>query len=214
MGLALQDRLSGRMTGAEFRLFQQSRLDHERWELIAGAPVMMTPPTIAHNWIATNLSRLLNETLAAHDPSRIAIQRTGIELGTGDFRPEPDVCVIEADFGLGQRFVERVYLVAEVVSASDEVLAVPGTQERWIEAKRRIYRAHAPCEVVLIVQQDRIEAEVDLRIVEAWQSSTLSGGEAELHLPAFGVRCQLGDLYDGTPLRPRTQAISTCSTTP
>ncbi|MBI5131476.1 MAG: Uma2 family endonuclease [Rhodopseudomonas palustris] len=203
MGLALQDRRSGRMTGAEFRLFQLSRPDHERWELIAGAPVMMTPPTIAHNRIAANLDRLLNDALESHDPSRIALQRTGVELGSGDFRPEPDVCVIDAGFAQDQRFVERVYLLAEVVSASDEVLAVPGTQERWIESKRRIYRAHQPCEAVLIIRQDSLEAEVDLRIGNDWQSSTLSGGEAELHLPTFGLQCPLGDLSDGTPLRPR-----------
>lgn len=41
----------GRMSGEAFRRFQDGRPDHERWELIAGVP-MMTPPTIAHNRIA------------------------------------------------------------------------------------------------------------------------------------------------------------------
>jgi len=30
----------------EFRAFQNRRPDHERWELLVGVPMMMTPPTI------------------------------------------------------------------------------------------------------------------------------------------------------------------------
>ena len=55
------------MSGREFRSFQEGRPDHERWELIRGVPVMMVPPTIAHQRIADNLTRLLNEALAKHD---------------------------------------------------------------------------------------------------------------------------------------------------
>ena len=34
------------MTGAQFRSFQETRPDHERWELVIGIPMMMVPPTI------------------------------------------------------------------------------------------------------------------------------------------------------------------------
>jgi hypothetical protein len=87
-----------RMTGAQFRAFQDGRPDHERWELIAGIPMMMTPPKLAHNVIAGNLERLLNAALAVHDTKRLATQRAGIELaGIDDYKPEPDVGVIDAD---------------------------------------------------------------------------------------------------------------------
>ncbi|MCP9628673.1 Uma2 family endonuclease [Rhodopseudomonas palustris] len=204
MGIAVPETISGEMSSAEFRSFQERRPDHERWELLAGVPMMMTPPTLVHNRIASNLERLLNSALEQMSKPWVAVQRPGLEFDSGNYRPEPDVAVIDADFDEDQRFVHRAYLLAEIVSISDEI-GVPKLREPWIDVKRRIYRAHALCKAVLIVQQDRIEAEVDLRIGEAWQSSTLSGGEAELHLPAFGVRCLLGDLYDGTPLRPRKQ---------
>src|SRR5258708_34875300 len=48
---------------------QARRPDYERWELLAGIPMMMPPPTIAHNCIAGNLARLLNLSLARHHPS-------------------------------------------------------------------------------------------------------------------------------------------------
>jgi hypothetical protein len=55
MGVAISETFLGRMSGAEFRSFQERRPDRERWELVAGVPVMIIPPTIAHNRIASNL---------------------------------------------------------------------------------------------------------------------------------------------------------------
>jgi hypothetical protein len=42
-----------------------------------------------------------------------------------DFRPEPDVAVIDSDYLPDQRFVERAYLLAEVVSRSCSGLRHP-----------------------------------------------------------------------------------------
>jgi hypothetical protein len=75
------------MTGAQFRLFQESRPDHERWELVKGTPMMMVPPTIAHQRIADNLTRILNDALAKHDRARIAVSASGVDLG--DAAPSP-----------------------------------------------------------------------------------------------------------------------------
>jgi hypothetical protein len=133
----------------------------------------------------------------------LANQRPGIELGSrDDCSPEPDVGVIDADYEAGQRFVERAYLLAEIVSSTDDVL-VPGTRESWVDVKRRIYLDHEPCEAVLIIEQDRIEIRLDGKTAAGWQSATLDHPDAELALPAFGLRCTVGDVYEGTPLQPR-----------
>ena len=201
MGIPTHFARAGRMAGESFRAFQAGRPDHERWELIAGVPMMMTPPTIAHNRIAGNLERLLNDALAVHDLSRLATQRPGIELGSGDYKPEPDVGVIDADYAAGQRFVEKAYLLAEIVSATDDV-RVPGTDRSWIEVKHDIYRGHAACEAVLIIEQDRMEVLVDVKSESRWQS-VLLGPDDALVLPAFGLRCSVTDLHEGTPQQPR-----------
>jgi Uma2 family endonuclease len=203
MGVAISESaLAGPMSGAEFRAFQDGRPDHERWELISGVPMMITPPTIAHNRIAGNLERLLNATLDHFDPSGLATQRPGIELGSIAYRPEPDVGVIDANYDAGQKFVARAYLLAEIVSATDE-FPVPGTGGRWIDVKTEIYRSHGPCEAVLIVERDRMEVRIDVRTRDGWLPAQLAGPAAELILPAFGLRCTVGQLYEGTPLRPR-----------
>lgn len=190
---------NGRMSGPQFRAFQAVRPDHERWELIAGVPFMMTPPTLAHGRIAGNLERLLNDALARHDPSRIANQRPGIDLGSSDFKPEPDVAVIDAEYEAGQRFAERAWLLAEVVSATDNIV-VPGTSESWVEVKRRIYLDHQHCQAVLFIEQDRVEVRIDTRADAGWRSVTLFAPQAEVALPVFGFRCLVADLYRGTPL--------------
>jgi Uma2 family endonuclease len=204
MQTGLDQRRSGRMSDAEFRAFQARRPDHERWELLGGVAMMMTPPTIAHNQIASNLERLLNEGLTHQAPSLLATQRPGLELGEGDYRPEPDVGVIDADYDPGQRFVDKAYVLAEVVSDTDEVI-VPGTDRRWIDVKRELYRSHPHCAAVLVIAQDRMEVRLDLRTEAGWTSAVLQGGSAELSLPAFGVRCLVARLYEKTPLQPRTR---------
>ncbi len=202
MGVGIKEpAAAGRMSGERFRAFQEGRPDHERWELVAGVPMMMTPPTIAHNRIAGNLERLLNDALADHDQSRIAMQRPGIELGSGEFRPEPDVAIIDADYEPDQRFVERAHLLAEIVSATDGA-RVPDTDARWIDVKRTIYLDHAACEAVLIIEQDRMEIRLDTRTPSGWSSQTL-GAADDLRLPAFGLQCAVTELYEGTPLQPR-----------
>jgi Uma2 family endonuclease len=192
------------MSAPEFRAFEAGRPEHERWELIAGVPVKMVPPLLVHNRIADNLSRLLNAALDAHDPTRFSIQRSGVELGldTDEYRPEPDVMVLDSDYAPEQRYVERAYLLAEIVSSTDYE-RIPGGGEPWIEVKRRLYLAHAHCQAVLIIEQSRIEVRLDVRTEEGWRSSKLADPDDELVLPTFGLRCLVGDLYEATPLRPR-----------
>jgi Uma2 family endonuclease len=204
MQVAVDESRTGRMSGAEFRAFQARRPDHERWELLGGVAMMMTPPTIAHNQIASNLERLLNAALAHQAPSLLATQRPGLDLGEGEYKPEPDVGIIDADYDAGQRFVDKAYLLAEVMSDTDEVI-VPGTDRRWIDVKRDLYRSHPHCAVVLVVAQDHMEVDLDLKTEAGWASSVLRGGDAELSVPAFGLRCLVADLYERTPLQPRAR---------
>jgi Uma2 family endonuclease len=198
----LRDTRAGRMSGTEFRAFQRTRRKHERWELIDGVPMMMVPPTIAHNHIAENFTRLLNDALARHDPARFATQRAGLELPPDNYKPEPDVAVIDANYEPGQRYIDRAYLLAEVISATDDV-KVPGTNENWIDRKRDLYLAHDPCEAIVIVEQDRMAVHLDVKTAQGWHYRRL-GPEDELVLPAFGLRCAVTDLYQGTPLKPRS----------
>src|SRR5258708_6767789 len=173
---------------AAFRSWVESRPDEEHWELIDGVPIMMAPPTHDHQRIASNLERLLNDAIERLPQPRVppiaAYQRVGVNLGpvVEDYDPEPDVAVVPVATTRDQRYADRFFLVAEVVSQSDEPK---------IEGKREVYKRHPDCECVLVIRPDRYEVTVDLRTEEVWARETLSAPDDQMSLPAFGLRCPL-----------------------
>jgi Uma2 family endonuclease len=193
-GAAQQQPVS--MSVRAFRAWLETRPDEERWELIGGVPVMMTPPTKAHQRIASNLERLLNDALEQHRPDLAVYQRVGLDLGAlvEDYDPEPDVTVVDANDTADERYSDRFYLAAEVVSSSDRTK---------VDGKRDIYRMHSSCACILTIRQDRYELRVDLRGENGWETLLLAHPQDELVLADFGLRCIVADLYRGTPLQRR-----------
>ena len=190
---------TGMMSADEFRIFYDERPDGERWELIAGVPIMMTAATMTHQVIGSNFERLLNDAMDAISRPSIALQRSGVEITNDDYRPEPDLIVVDADFEEGQRYSDRIYLSAEIISRSDRFL-VPGRPKRWIDVKRDIYRAHAACEAIVFIEQDRFDVLVDLRTSSGWSTMHLTDSSDVIELQPFGLRCTVRDLYKRTPL--------------
>jgi Uma2 family endonuclease len=158
-----------------FRNWVASRPDEERWELVDGIPMMMAPPTRDHQRIASNLERLLNDALERL-PSRTArlaaYQRIGVNLGPiiQDYDPEPDVAVVEVAKGADPR----------------------------MEGKRELYKRHPDCNCVLVIRQDRCEANLDVRTQDGWIREKLSSPDDQLVLLEFGLKCSLADIYKGT----------------
>jgi Uma2 family endonuclease len=188
-------------TVERFRSWIESRPEEERWELIDGVAILMTPPTLAHQRIASNLERLLNDALESHDPSRAAFQRAGLDLRpeVQNYQPEPDVAVVDAEYAAGQRYSGRFYLAAEVVSPTDN-RKDGEDDEVWAEKKRSAYRDHPNCACVLVIEQDRYEVRIDLRTESGWTTRTLRDPNGLIELPPFGLICRVADLYKGTPL--------------
>lgn len=179
-----------------FRAFYESRPDEEHWELIEGVAMMMAPATKAHQRIASNLERLLNDALDRHNATMTAYQRLGMNLKSvaDNYDPEPDVVIVDSEGGFDQRYQDRFYLAAEVVSDSD------GSK---MDLKREIYKLHPHCRYVLTVRQDRFEVRIDSRTDAGWLANVLVKPDDVVALPAFGLSCIVADLYRGTPLQPR-----------
>jgi len=181
-----------RLTLEQFHALRDERPKEEKWELVAGVPVMMPPPRLVHQRIARNLETLLNEALPRVQPDWAADREIGILVPENlEYNPEPDVTVIDRDIGLDQIYAERFYFVCEVLSGSDK----PSV----IEAKLAFYCGHAHCHSVLLVEQDRIEATLLTRH-ESWRRVWLEGPDAILVLPVIGDIGPLGRLYRDTPL--------------
>ncbi|MEA2929768.1 MAG: hypothetical protein QOG38_2196 [Hyphomicrobiales bacterium] len=179
-----------------FRAFVETRPDEEHWELIGGVAMMMAPATRDHQRIASNLERLMNDAFEERRPQFAAYQRSGLNLApvAPNYDPEPDVIVVDADAPGDERYADRFYLAAEVVSKSDR---------KTVESKRDVYKRHPDCRCVLVIEQARISVRVSLLSSSGWADVDLSAMTDELRLEEFGLRCTLADLYRGTTLQPR-----------
>jgi hypothetical protein len=118
-----------------------------------------------------------------------------------DHRPEPDVMVVDRHIEPGQRFVDRAYVLAEIVSDTD-YQTVSGEKEPWIAIKRRLYIAHAHCEAVILVDPSRVDVKIDLKTKDGGISERLTSLDAQLTVPTCGLECLVADVYEATPLNP------------
>src|ERR1700720_1457510 len=91
---------SGSMDVDEFMGFLEMRPKEERWHLIEGRAVMMSPPSLAHQRIALNLCELLNRGFAAQRSDLYAYHEIAIRVpDVVNFQPEPDVVVAPGTAG-------------------------------------------------------------------------------------------------------------------
>jgi Uma2 family endonuclease len=148
-----------------------------------------------HQRIAANLANLINAHLETVKPEWRADREVGVWLrGDDRFNPEPDVTVIDAAVAMGQIYVRRFYLVAEVLSDSDK--------KAVLAAKLGYYHSHEHNRSVLFVRQDRVAAEQHDRGPGGWRARRLRSPAASLVFPDIGTIGRLGDLYRFTPLDP------------
>jgi Uma2 family endonuclease len=186
--------LSGTMDVDEFMAFLETRPKGEHWELIEGVAVMMAPPSYVHQWIARNLSELLNGAFVAHGLSLLAYINTGVRSpGVRNFQPEPDVVVVPGT-PTYDLFSERFQLVAEVLS--------PSNTRREIEPKLRRYREAPDNQYVVVIEPREVLVVIHARRAD-WQPATLTKPDDPIVMPEFGLRCTVADLYRGTPLDPQ-----------
>jgi Uma2 family endonuclease len=189
------------ITMEQFHAFRDDRPKEEKWELIDGVPMMMPPPTLVHQRVAANLDRLLNDHLEKTKPEWRSDREVGILLEADEkYNPEPDVTVIDTSVGLGQIYVERFYLVAEILSENDK--------KTVLEAKLSYYQAHEHNRCVLLVRQDTVSAEQHDRQGTSWRARELTDPHAPLTFPEIGTVGRLGDLYKFTPLDPFAKSAS------
>ncbi|TFF27117.1 Uma2 family endonuclease [Jiella endophytica] len=183
------------MDEAGFLKFLEARSEDERWELIDGEPVMMMlPPSLKHQRIASNLERLLNDQFDKSRPEFDAMREIGLAVEAHpDFRPQADVAVVDREPN-GVYFAERFYLAAEVLSDSN-------TSE-FISIKRARYSDHPDCLHVLIISQSDFGVEIWSRS-SGWQGRVLRSADDRIDLPEFGFSCAVGDLYERTDLMRR-----------
>ncbi len=110
--------------------------------------------------------------------------------------------VDDDDLICGERFTRAGYLLAEVISRTDEDHDRRGG-ERWIDTKTRLYQAHRPCDAICLIEQERIVVSLLLRAERGWDRRELTHPDQPLVIPSVGLTCKVGDLSAETRWRPR-----------
>lgn len=179
-----------------FHAFRDDRPKEEKWELIDGRPTMMPPPTLIHQRICKNITRLLDRRLAEVKPEWQADGEVGLLLRLDEkFNPEPDVTVIDTAIGSTQIYADRFYAVAEVLSPNDK---------DWVlDAKIGYYQRHEHCLAVMFVEQSRIACQLWRRGADrGWADTKLTQRTDRLDIPVIGDIGSLAEFYRHTPLWP------------
>lgn len=185
-------RKDGKFSVEEFFALMESRPEEERWQLIDGVAMMMPPPTLVHQRIASNLALELNTHFRSNRPELFAFQEVGLIVPEAElFRPEADVAVLDAmaDY---ESYANKFYFVAEILSDSNT--------DKDIAVKRQRYLQHPDNLYFLLIEQKRVRIEVMARAT-GWSPTILEGAGATLDLPQFGFSGLITDLYRGTPLQ-------------
>lgn len=189
--LARHDRDPRLWTADQFLDFYLSRPEWERWQLVDGLAVMMTPPNYNHQRIVGNLEDLLRDSLKKNRPDLYAFGNAGLRIpGISDFNPQPDIiiCAAQPDF---EYYADQFSLVAEVLSPSNSV--------EMIDRKLELYCSHPDNIYCLTVDQDTVHVALYAR-GNGWSRTDLTSLDDVLRLPAFGFEARLSDFYAGTRL--------------
>jgi Uma2 family endonuclease len=160
----------------------------ERWEFIAGVPMMMAPASLPHTLIKGNIFAALRAKLAG-TPCRAIVD--GAEVKSYKLSAIPDVLVSCGELDQRTSTIAEPVVLVEVLSPSSER---DDTQRKW-----QGYCLIPSLRHYLVVAQD-------LRFVTL-HSRTGPSSFAEdvyqdgvIELPAIGVSLSIDEIYDGVRL--------------
>ncbi|PZQ17128.1 MAG: hypothetical protein DI565_07050 [Ancylobacter novellus] len=177
-----------------FMAFLESRPEKEKWQLVDGvAQRIVTPPLLAHQALAAELSFALNLALRERRPDLLAYCEAGVRLpNRRDFQPEPDVLVLPRQAPAGH-WSDRFLLVAEILSPSNDREKIDRKVELYCEGPENLH--------VLVVSQDAVKIVHRARSA-GWRPEEL-GEEDMLLIPEFGLDVAVADLYRGVDVARR-----------
>jgi len=166
----------------------------ERWEFLAGRPVMMAPASKAHTMIKGNIFAALRVRLEGGPCTPFT---DGVELRAFGQSAIPDVVVTCDPPDLASPVEDRPTLIVEVLS--------PGSEQIDQVVKWERYRRYESLRHYLIVWQDRPLVLLHSRHFHSngapfvWEERFIEEGGVPLE--ALSVSLPLAEIYRGVPLQ-------------
>jgi Uma2 family endonuclease len=157
--------------------------DAWRYELVAGRPVAMAPPTPQHGRILGNLIRRVQAALDASGVPCSVDPGVGIRPANA---PGTKVRIPDASVWCGERRETPVVLF-EVMS--------PANTGAVHEARRADLKAVEGVREIIEIHQDGYAAHLLRRHEAGWLSVEVIGADGVLALESLGIEVPLADLY-------------------
>jgi Uma2 family endonuclease len=181
------------MTVEEFYAFTDTRPDEEKWELIAGEPILNAAPSRMHQWIVRNVVLALGFRERQLNAPWAVLPELGVRVSDTD-RPEPDVLVIPSDhrsIDPRERDVSAVIVAFEVLSPSTE-----GRDLRW---KRTAYTSLSSLTHYIAIAQDAVEVIVFARD-NGFAEQRIRSLDKAIELRSLGISLPVAEIYRDTGL--------------
>jgi Uma2 family endonuclease len=182
----------GPMTVDEFYAFTDTRPDDEKWELIAGEPVLNASPTPRHQLIVANVIGALWSRKHEFNMPWVVAPGFGVRISDTD-RPEPDVLVVPSDHRSFDNSRDR-----KDVIVAFEVLS-PSTEKRDLRRKRTSYPRLPLLTHYIAIAQDAVDVVVFAR------DNNFAGRrhrslDAKIDLLSLGTSLPVAEIYRDTGL--------------
>jgi Uma2 family endonuclease len=178
------------MTLAEFLHWEDGT--DTRYELLAGFPVAMAPPAVAHGILAARLCTRIEAALQSRRPCMAQVEAGIARPDRNDTCYIADLAVSCTPPGRGQQLLQDPVLIVEILS--------PGTVSHDRQTKVADYRRIPSVEEILLIDSASIFAEVLRREGDRWITEIVRGQQAKLSLAPIGLTVPMSDLYEGMDL--------------
>ena len=179
-----------RMTVAEFLRWEDGT--DTRYELLAGFPVAMAPPAVAHGILALRLGARIDAALRSRSPCFGQSEAGIVRPDRNDTCYVADLAVTCTPPERGQQLVQDPLLIVEILS--------PATALFDRQTKVSDYRRIPSVEEILLIDSASIFAEVLRREGDRWITEIVRGPQATLSLASIGLTATMSDLYEGIDL--------------
>jgi Uma2 family endonuclease len=179
-----------RMTVAEFLDWEDGT--DTRYELVAGLPLAMAPPAVAHGILALRLGARIDAALRSRSPCFGQSEAGIVKPGRDDTCYIADLSVTCTPAQRGQQLLADPLLIVEILT--------PGTALYDRQTKASDYRRIPSVQEILLIDSASIFAEVLRRQGDQWITEIVRDRQATLSLASIGLTATLSDLYEGIDL--------------
>jgi Uma2 family endonuclease len=184
---------TGPMTVEEFYAFTDTRPDEEKWELIAGEPILNPAPSQMHQLIIKNVIVALTIRERDLNAPWIVLPELGVRVSDKD-RPEPDILVIpfhHHSLDPQKRDVSAVIVAFEVLS--------PSTKGRDLRWKRTAYTSLPSLTHYIVIAQDAVDVVVFARD-DDFAEKRIRSIDKMIELRSLGISLPVAEIYRDTGL--------------